>query len=147
MLAGVLDIAFVIVLYGLKGVSALRILQGVAAGLIGREAAASGGTATALLGLGVHFAIAVVVAAMFVGLARILRWLAEYPFISGPAYGIVVWLAMNVIVLPLTATPPRSFPPPGWPPILIAHVLCVGLPIALIVAWRTRKSARGRAAA
>jgi uncharacterized membrane protein YagU involved in acid resistance len=142
LIAGVLDIGYVIVFYGLKGVPATRILQGVAAGLIGRDAAMNGGLGTAGLGLAIHFAIAFVVAAVFVGLSRRAQWLVAHPFISGPLYGVAVWLTMNLAVLPLTAVPPKSFPPPNWIPICIAHVLCVGLPIALIVRWRERKSFR-----
>jgi hypothetical protein len=138
LIAGVLDIAYVIVFYGLKGVPATRILQGVAAGLIGRDAAMSGGLATAGLGLAIHFAIAWVVAAVFVLLSRTVRWLSDYPFISGPIYGIGVWLVMNLAILPLTAVPPKSFPPSNWIPVFVAHVLCVGLPIALVVRWRHR---------
>jgi hypothetical protein len=54
-------------------------------------------------------------------------------------YGVAVWFFMNLVVLPLSATPPKSFPAPGWPFILIAHIFCVGLPIAGIVSWRDRK--------
>ena len=134
--AGVLDIAYVIVFYGIKGVPAMRILQGVAAGLLGGDAAMNGGWATATLGLAIHFAIALVVAAVFVALSRALRWLVAYPLVSGPIYGVLVWLAMNLVVLPLTATPPKSFPPANWMPVFIAHLVCVGLPIALVVRWR-----------
>lgn len=141
VIVGVLDIAYVIVFYGIKGVPAMRILQGVAGGLIGRDAAVSGGWGTAALGLAIHFAIAWVVAAVFVALSRAVRWLVEYPLLSGPIYGILVWLAMNLAVLPLTAAPPQSFPPPNWLPVFIAHLLCVGLPIALVVRWREGVSA------
>ena len=136
LIAGFLDIAAVIVFYGFRGVSATRILQGVAAGLVGRDAAAAGGAATAALGLGIHFCIALSAAAVFFALSRRFRVLARVPFVSGPVYGVVVWLVMNLAVLPLTATPPKAFPPPAWLPVFLAHVACVGLPIALVVAWR-----------
>ena len=136
LVAGVLDIAYVIVFYGIKGVPAMRILQGVAAGLLGRDAAMSGGWGAAMLGLTIHFAIALVVAAVFVAFSRAMRWLVAYPLVSGPIYGVFVWLAMNLVVLPLTATPPKSFPPANWMPVVVAHLLCVGLPIALVVRWR-----------
>jgi len=44
----------------------------------------------------------------------------------------LVWLVMNLVVLPLSATPPKAFPSPIWIPVLIAHLTCVGLPIALL---------------
>jgi len=59
-------------------------------------------------------------------------FLLERPWITGPFYGMLVWLVMNLVVLPLSATPPKAFPSPIWIPVLIAHLTCVGLPIALL---------------
>ena len=77
-----------------------------------------------------------IAAAVFVAFSRTLRWLVAYPLVSGPIYGVFVWLVMHLAVLPLTATPPKTFPPANWMPVLIAHLVCVGLPIALAVRWR-----------
>lgn len=131
--AGVLDIAYIIVYYALKNVPASRVLQGVAAGAVGRDAAVKGGWAMAALGLAFHFFIALCVAAVFYAVSRKWRWLVNQPIWGGLVFGVGVWLFMNLAVLPLTATPPRGFPPPLWLPVLIAHLFCVGLPIALIV--------------
>ncbi len=131
--AGALDILYVIVYYAFRDVPAGRILQSVAAGLIGRDAAFKGGTATAALGLGLHFLIAFGAAAVFYAASRWWRGLVERPIVSGLAYGGAVWLFMNLVVLPLSATPTKSFPPPQWGVVLAAHLLCVGLPIALLV--------------
>jgi hypothetical protein len=40
---------------------------------------------------------------------------------------------MQLVVLPLTALPHKPFPPPQWWVVFIAHLVCVGLPIALVV--------------
>lgn len=130
--AAVLDIAFIIVYYQTKDVPVARVLQGVAAGALGRDAAVRGGLGTAALGLALHVAIAISVAAAFYAASRRLRWLVERAWVGGLVFGLSVWLFMQLAVLPLTATPPRSFPPPQWQPVLAAHVLCVGWPIALI---------------
>lgn len=95
----------------------------------------------AVVGLAIHFAIALTVAAVFVGLSRVTRWITAYPLLTGPLYGVAVWLAMNLVVLPLTAVPPKTFPPANWLPVFLAHLLCMGLPIALVVRWRERASA------
>jgi hypothetical protein len=133
--AGALDIGFILAYYALKGVPAARVLQGVAAGAVGQEAAGKGGWAMAALGLGFHFLIALTVAAAFFASSRRWRWLVQRPFAGGLAYGVIVWLVMTLAVLPLTATPPGAFPPPQWIPVLIAHVACIGWPIA----WLTRR--------
>ena len=138
LVAGTLDILYVIIFYGWRGVSAARVVQGVAAGLIGREAAIKGGAPTVALGLAIHFAIALTVAASFYGLSRRFTVLVKHPLPSGVVFGIAVWLVMTLAVLPLTAVAPKSFPPAGWLPVLLAHIFCVGLPIALL----TRRLAR-----
>ena len=133
LLAGALDLGFVLVLYGVRGVSPEKILHGIAAGAVGREAAINGGLATAALGFVAQFVIALGAAAVFYAASRRLRVLIEWPWISGPLYGVAVWLFMKLAVLPLSATPPKLFLPPDWHLILIAHLTCVGLPIAWVV--------------
>ncbi len=132
LIAGVLDIAYVIIVYGFRGVAAERILKGIAAAVLGPEAH-QGRWGIAMLGLGLHFTVALTAATVFYALSRKLRFLTKFAVPSGIAYGGAVWLVMNLLVLPLTATPPKVFPPPGWPIILFAHLVCVGLPIALVV--------------
>ncbi|MES2696242.1 MAG: hypothetical protein V4773_22410 [Verrucomicrobiota bacterium] len=136
--AGVLDIGYIIVYYLLKNVPASAVLQGVAAGAVGRATATKGGMAMAALGLAFHFFIAFCAAAFFYAASRKLRWLVEKPVLGGLVFGVGVWLFMNLAVLPLSATPPAKFPSPTWLPVLIAHLVCVGLPIAFI----TRKLAK-----
>lgn len=135
LLAGVLDLAYLFAFLAIKfpPLNAPRVLQGIAAGLLGRDAAMQGGAATAALGLALHFVIAVGAAVVFWAASRRLRFLTERWWIAGPLYGVVVWLVMNLVVLPLSATPPRAFPPPSWAWILGAHVLAVGPPIAWVV--------------
>jgi uncharacterized membrane protein YagU involved in acid resistance len=130
----VLDIGYVFLVYGIwRGANSLKILQGIAGALIGREAAANGGLATAVLGLAVHFCVALGMTAVFYALSRKLRFLVERPWVAGPLFGAAVWLVMQLVVLPLTAAPPKSFPPSQWWVVFIAHLVCVGLPIAVVV--------------
>jgi hypothetical protein len=130
---GVLDISYVLLVYGSVGASPVRIFQGIAGAVLGRDAAFKGGPATAALGLALHFAVAFGVTAVFYLASRRLTVLVKHAALSGVLYGIAVWLAMNLVVLPLTAQAKAPFPPPGWEIILFAHVTCVGPPIALIV--------------
>src|ERR687888_449968 len=67
--AGVLDITAAFVVYGAFGAKPLRILQGIAAGLLG-PLSFDGGLATAILGLLCHFLIACSAAAVFFLLSR-----------------------------------------------------------------------------
>lgn len=126
--AGVLDITAAIFSSGLKGVSAVRVLQSVASGLLGR-AAYEGGAGTAALGLLLHFAIAFTAAAIFILLSRRFKFLVERPWLWGPIYGVAVHLTMSRLVLPLSAFPHAT----GGFSIknILIHIFCVGLPIAL----------------
>lgn len=140
VLAGTLDIGYVFVIYGPRGVAPARILKGIAAAVLGRDAALSGGWGVAALGLVMHFCVALTAAAVFYAASRKLSFLTQHALISGVAYGALVWLVMNAVVLPLTATPPKSFPPPQWGVIFLAHLICVGPPIALVVRHASRPS-------
>lgn len=129
-MAAILDIAFAIGFWSLQGAPAARILQSIAAGLLG-AAAYTGGVATAALGLALHIAIAGVMAWVFYLASRRWRALVRHPIIAGALYGVILYATMNWIVVPLSAA---AMPPPRglwlWCG-LAAHMLLVGVPCAL----------------
>ena len=134
LLCGILDISSAVVAYYIyRRVSPIRIFQSVAAGAIGRNAALSGGWKTALLGLAFHFPIAFTAAAVFYLASRRIDFLTRYPYISGALYAEAVYLFMNFVVIPLSATARGPF---IWPVLVtgpIGHIFFVGLPISLAV--------------
>ncbi|MFM9864005.1 MAG: hypothetical protein ACKVRO_10390 [Micropepsaceae bacterium] len=104
VIAGVLDIVYAFVVYGLSyGLTPTQVLQSVAAGWIGREASRAGGFATAALGLASHFLIAAVMAAVFVAAASRVKTLTAEPVVAGLLYGLILYIAMNYVVVPLSA--------------------------------------------
>ena len=132
LVAGVLDISSAFILSYPKGVSPIRVLQGVAAGLVGRESAINGGFATAGLGLAIHFFIAFVVATVFYVASRKLVFLTRHPVISGLLYGVVVYGFMYWVVMPLAY--PVVHPSVSRDATAVCvHMFLIGLPIALIV--------------
>jgi hypothetical protein len=132
LVAGVLDISSAFLLLSRKGVGPIGVLQGVAAGLLGRESAVNGGLATAGLGLAIHFFIAFVVATVFYVASRKLVFLTEHPIISGLAYGVIVYGFMYWIVMPLAY--PIVHPSLSRDLTAVCvHMLLIGLPISLIV--------------
>jgi len=133
LIAGVLDILSAVVLSIVYGGTPTRMLQGIASGAIGRDAARAGGAATALLGLGFHFLIAFTAAALYYAASRKLPILVERPFLFGPLYGIAVWLVMSRVVIPLSRIMPRPFNPTSAAIQIAIHIFLIGLPIALIV--------------
>jgi hypothetical protein len=132
LIVGVLDISSAFLLSYLKEGGPIGVLQGVAAGLIGRESAFKGGLATAGLGLAIHFFIAFVVATVFYVASRKVVFLTRHPIISGLLYGVVVYGFMYWIVMPLAY--PVVHPSVSRDVTAVCvHILLIGLPIALIV--------------
>jgi hypothetical protein len=131
LVAGVLDISSAFLLAYPKGVGPIRVLQGVAAGLLGGKAATDGGLTTAALGLAIHFFIAFVVSTVFYLAGRKLLFLTQHAVISGLLYGVLIYGFMYWIVMP------RAYPV-VHPSIardvtaVCVHMLLIGLPIALI---------------
>jgi uncharacterized membrane protein YagU involved in acid resistance len=141
VVCGVLDITAACVHARVAfGVPPLRLLQGVAGALLGREAATAGGLATAVLGLAMHFTMAFAVTVIFYLLSRRYPALLGYAGPAGLLYGLMVFSVNNFATLPflswvrsLYLHTPVVFPGSmGWPQAVI-HLLCVGLPIALVV--------------
>jgi hypothetical protein len=126
----ILDGVAATVQFRLIGTQPLRVWQGVASGLLG-ERAFRQGWASGGLGLLLHFAIAFVVATVFVGACLLVPLLAQIYWIAGPLYGVAVFLAMNLIVVPLSARPKRPASSRAIAVQLVIHILFVGLPIAL----------------
>src|SRR4051812_1214868 len=87
LIAGAIDITYAITFSHFRGVSATRLLQSVASGLLGASSF-DGGTPTALLGLCLHFFIALSAAAIFVVASRRILALTEHVVIAGIVYGV-----------------------------------------------------------
>jgi hypothetical protein len=130
-IAGALDIVFAIVFWALKAdVPALRILQSVAAGLLGKESF-RGGLLTAALGLMLHFLIAISMSATYYAVARRWSFLHRRPWIYGVVYGLGLYGVMNFIVVPLSAAMPGSRDRLWIVLSVLVHMLLIGVPIAL----------------
>lgn len=134
VVAGALDILSAIVLRGLvNGISATRVLQSVASGVLGR-AAFVGNARTAALGVLLHFLIMAVIATLFHVVSR--RWsvLTTQWLPSGLAYGAIVYVIMSFVVVPLSAFPGKLVPSlAAFAEGVAVHMICVGMPIAFIV--------------
>jgi hypothetical protein len=132
MACGVLDITAALTIYGSMGAKPLRLLQGIAGGLLG-PGTFQGGIATAGLGLLCHFVVAFGAATVFYAASRYLPFLIENAILCGALYGIAVYFFMNRIVVPLSAAAKMPFSLKMMCIGLIIHIFCVGLPISLTV--------------
>jgi len=133
--AGLLDIINAVTFWFLyNGASPVRILQAIAAGVQG-QAAFAGGTASAALGLFLHFVIACGMAAVY--WLSCLRWpaLLDRPVLAGVGYGVLAYLVMNYVIVPLSRATPPSFLLPWFIDSVLAHVVLVGLLLAFVARW------------
>jgi hypothetical protein len=142
----VLDGAFAVGLYVyvLRVRSAAQLMQSIAGALLGR-AAFRGGSATVVLGLALHIAVAsgwtIAYAALRARSGRLRELTASTrgALAAGAAFGVFIWLAMDLLVVPLS----RASATPVWSPLFVIvlawHALGVGIPLALIVREPTRR--------
>jgi hypothetical protein len=129
---GVLDISAAFITWAFRGVKPYRILQGIASGLLGPRSFDEGWPA-AVLGLACHFFIAFSAAAVFYVTSRKIIFLTQRAVVSGVIYGVLVYLVMYWIVVPLSHASRRPFSLSATIVAIITHMLCVGLPISLMV--------------
>jgi hypothetical protein len=137
--AGILDITSAFVIAGIKGAGSIRMLQGIASGLLGKRSF-EGGLLTAGLGLAIHFFIAFTAATLFYLISRKFRVLIEHPIVAGLLYGIAVYLFMYWVVIRLVF--PNAHPSLSRDvTAVLVHVFLIGLPISLIVSRCSKKQA------
>ena len=130
--SGTLDILFAMILTVWFGREIPNMLRYVASGPF--PGAPDWGGAGAVLGLVVHFTLMAIMATVFVLAARRFPDLVSSPLKWGVIYGLITYVAMNWIVVPLRFDRPL---PPSAISIatqLFAHVVLVGIPFALITA-------------
>jgi hypothetical protein len=142
--AGTLDLLFATSFWAAHGVPAIRILQSIAAGVLGAEAR-QGGVASASLGAALHYLIATGMAVAYYLASLQWRVLVRRPVPCGLAYGVFLYLAMRLLVVPLSAAPTPASAASNLPWLIssiAAHMLLVGLPCALFA----RRANRSRTA-
>lgn len=137
LICGTLDILWAMILTIWRGRQIDAMLRFVASGPF--PGATEMGGAGAILGLVVHYALMAVMVAVFVLVARSRPTLLDRPWLAGLVYGLITYVVMNLVVVPLRF-------PAAWPPKalsigtqLFAHIVLVGWPTAFIA----RRSLRG----
>lgn len=131
LIAGTLDILWATGISAWRGVAPSRVLQFVASGALGPPSY-EGGLATAAVGLAFHYLNAFLFTAFFFAVAARVPALVRAPFLTGPAYGVFIYLVMNKVVVPLSLIGPRPTPPASrWVPELLVHMFFIGLTIAV----------------
>jgi uncharacterized membrane protein YagU involved in acid resistance len=139
--AGVMDIVAAIISYYIRTQKEpTRLFQFIASGVFGKEAF-TGGTTMAIIGLLFHFMLAYVFAIAFYLIYPKIKLLSRNTIITGLVYGVIVWVIMNLVVLPLSNAPKLPFNPKQAAIGMAILMVCIGLPISLIVHKHYRRNA------
>lgn len=136
---GTLDLLFAIGFWLPQGGVPIRILQSIAAGVLG-PASFAGGRRTALLGCFLHYFIAFAIVFVYWLAARRIESLRRRPVLWGTLYGISVYLLMNYIVIPLSAARPSRFNLAWIVSSVIAHMVLIGVPAAIAATMALRRA-------
>lgn len=133
LLAGTLDgLAAIIVYVQVLGlISFSQLFQGIARGVFGKSAF-SGGTPMVLYGIFFHYLIAYIFSIIYFFMFPIISFFRLHKFLSGLLYGLLVWLVMNLLVLPLVKIN-MPFHLVGVIRGIVILMICVGLPVSFIV--------------
>ncbi len=119
------------------------VLQSVASGFLGLGAFESGNPG-AVLGLVSHYSILFVAAFIYLQGANRVPALRTQAVASGAVFGVLVYLFMNFVVLPLSAFPfTLSYTPMRLLEGFGSHALFVGVPIAIAIRWLVHGGNRG----
>ncbi|MBO9662560.1 hypothetical protein [Dokdonella sp.] len=107
-----------------------RMFQSIAVGVLGKDSF-DGGAGAAALGAGLHLVMATMFVAAYALVARRKPALLDKPLVYGIPYGVLMYVIMNFIVMPLSRVgrAPSLEHPERLFPVVLAHlvfgVLCV----------------------
>jgi uncharacterized membrane protein YagU involved in acid resistance len=133
--AAVLEIVPALPIQQSFGVTPVEVFQSIASGIEGR-AAFEGGMGSAVFGAVLHWVISLAFAAVWVAAVRRSATLSRHFALWGIAYGLVAYVVMNWIVLPLSAVPFHPTHDPARLAMSISfHLFLFGLPIAAVTHW------------
>lgn len=131
LIAGTLDLSAAAIQTLIAGRDPLMMLKFIASGVFGTDAFA-GGNGFAMAGALFHYVIALIWTVLFFLLYPRWKFLQKNIWLSGVVYGLLVWLVMNRIVLPLSNTPPIPFTIKGALISSAILILAIGIPLSLM---------------
>jgi hypothetical protein len=131
--AATLDLIYAVTRNWLGGASPLWTLQLVGSGWLG-ESSFSRGVPAGVLGFVSHYGIMFAAAALYYLASKRFAVLRSRALVCGAVFGVLVYLFMNFVVLPLSAFPLKlSYTPARVIEGFVSHAFLVGVPIALAI--------------
>jgi uncharacterized membrane protein YagU involved in acid resistance len=130
LVAGLLDGTAAVVFLGKMNYS--RVFKFVASGLFGKSAFA-GGNEMVIYGIIIHLLIAMTFALFYYIIFSKISFFSKNKIIGGLLFGLLVWIIMNLLILPFTNIPHSPIILVGAIKNILILMICVGLPISLIM--------------
>lgn len=127
LVAGALDAIAAIMVYQVKATSIFRL---IASGMFGQDAFTGGGEMV-VYGILFHLIIAIIWTAFYFILDSKLRLSRINQIVMIAVYGIVIWMVMNFVVLPLSNVPQRPIDAAGAAKGIAILIVAVSLPIVI----------------
>ena len=132
LLAGTLDIVAAFIHYYINyNKNPLRVLLFIASGVFGKSAY-TGGNAMYVAGAVFHYLIAYSFTVVFFLFYPLISKLRFNRVVTGIVFGALIWLVMNLVVIPLSKTPSIPF---HWPKALLAIgilIIAIGIPLSFL---------------
>ena len=132
LLAGFLDGTAATLLFMARGNKKPDVLFQYIASAVFEKAAFTGGFRMVLMGVLLHFLIAMTFTAIYFGLYSYIPWLEFHPLAAAAGYGLLVWVIMNLGVVPLSRAAPRPFSLVFALINIGILILAIGLPAAFL---------------
>jgi hypothetical protein len=111
--------------------TASGVAKSIARGWYG-AAAKAGGTTIEVVGIASHYGILLIAAAIFVLTSLKFPVLRRRAWITGPLFGVCIYVAMHFVIVPLSAVHAIGNPHGiQFVEEFLGHMLVIGLPIAL----------------
>jgi hypothetical protein len=146
LLVGTLDMtAACINAYISFGLAPTRVFKYIAAGILGKTAFA-GGAMVELLGVLMHYFVAYSWTAFFFFIYPRTNLVNQNKYLTGTFYGVLIWIVMNLFVVPLSNVPKAKNGFNVTQAYINAGILIavIGIPLSLI-AYRYFRKLRGSA--
>lgn len=140
LLGGAGDLAFAFIYYAPAGATPVRILQFIASGVLG-QGSFQMGLGSAALGAFCHFFISVCAALVYFLASTKFSFLTRRWLISALVFGVLMFLAMRFVVVPLSAVKSGPLKISSIIGELCSHMVLFGIPIAYFASRAARRRA------
>ena len=132
LLVGTLDILAAFIYYFImsKNKDVSIVLKFIASGLFGKDAF-SGGNGMIVAGLFLHYTIAFAFTFFLFWLFPRVKVFSKNKIITGIAYGVFIWMVMNLIVVPVSNIGKQPFDTVNTIINMLILISCLGIPLSI----------------